>query len=159
MKQIPLSRGLFALVDDSDYEELAKHKWHTTRQVNCFYARRNVYTKRKPKGILMHRAIMGDITGVSYDHIDGNGLNNQRNNLRVASYVQNSQNRAKKVNCISKYKGVTWHVPNQKWVARVGGDKKRYCVGYFYDEVEAAKAYDKKARELFGEFARLNFPE
>jgi hypothetical protein len=156
MKLIPLTQGLFAMVDDEDYQEVIKSKWQAWKSQQTYYA------TRRPKGketSRMHRLIMGDIKNITYDHIDGNGLNNQKSNLRVATCMQNNQNRGKKINSKSKYKGVSWKQKEEKWYARAGGDKNRYSLGFYDTEEAAAKAYDKKAKELFGEFARLNFKE
>ena len=107
----------------------------------------------------MHREILG-ITDpkINVDHLDGDGLNNQRSNLRVCTDSQNGANRGKQKNNKSGYKGVHWNKKTKKWAAQIQYHKKVLNLGYYSDIIEAAKAYDKKALELFGEFARLNFP-
>ena len=92
------------------------------------------------------------------DHINGNPLDNRRVNLRECTHQQNMHNRKKNKNSKSRYKGVWWEKDARKWRAAIRLDNKRYHIGYFHDERAAALAYDKKAIEFFGEFARLNFP-
>jgi hypothetical protein len=93
------------------------------------------------------------------DHIDGNGLNNTRGNLRIATTKQNTWNRKKRtIPTSSKYKGVSVIKGRDRWQCRIYANGTRFFLGYFASEIEAARAYDKKAIELFGEFARLNFP-
>jgi hypothetical protein len=107
----------------------------------------------------MHRQIMNAPEGLLVDHIDGNGLNNQKNNLRLCSSAQNARNRRPTSKPYSKYKGVSWHKRNKKWEVRIAKSGKSTYLGTFEDELEAALAYDRKAEELFGEFAYLNFPQ
>ena len=97
--------------------------------------------------------------GMVVDHIDGNSLNNRRSNLRICTPRQNTANRAKTRNGTSRFKGVHFCTRDRKWRAQIGVDGARRFIGDFDDEVEAARAYDRKAAELFGEFAYLNFPE
>lgn len=106
----------------------------------------------------MHRVIMGEPRGLVVDHIDGNSLNNRRSNLRVCTVSQNHQNQRFRGG-LSRYKGVCFLKKINKWRANIGFDGRRMHIGCFDNEVDAAKAYDRKAGELFGEFAYLNFPE
>jgi hypothetical protein len=101
----------------------------------------------------MHWEMMN---GKYIDHLDGNGLNNQRSNLRFATKSENGMNRQKQENTTSIYKGVSWHKHNRKWVAYITINGKRSHLGYFISEVDAAKVYNQKAIELFCEFANLN---
>jgi len=105
----------------------------------------------------MHRLIMNAPEGLVVDHIDRNGLNNRKCNLRLCTKAQNVQNSRPRRNRSSKYKGVFWNKLNKKWSASIHKGDKRIYLGGFDDEIEAALAYDRKAAELFGEFAYLNF--
>jgi hypothetical protein len=155
VKQIILSQGQVTKVDDDDYIWLLKWKWHSRKDKknNCFYA----VGRKTPKSKIerMSRVIMGvsgDVS-VEVDHKNHDTLDNQRLNLRVSTKKQNIANRRKPKNNTSGYKGVYWDKCRSRWSVSVSGKK----VGYFIDLKEAAKAYDKKAKELFGEFAVLNF--
>jgi hypothetical protein len=155
MKEIQLTQGKVALVDDYDYEVLNNFKWFAHKHRNTHYAgKQKSRTEGKQRSELMHCIIM-DHKGI--DHIDGNGLNNQRSNLRFATHQQNQMNRGKLKGTSSKYKGVSLDKRSNKWNSYIKKDQKVIYLGLYYDEVEAAKAYDQKAIELFGEFARLNF--
>lgn len=159
MKEIPLNHGMFALVDDEDFEELNKHKWFAQKGVNTYYATRRLTPKSSTnKCTQMHRAIMGMIKGIAYDHIDGNGLNNQRSNLRIATKQQNMFNSIHRGGA-SVYKGVSYKIESKKWRASITYNQKHIHLGYFGTEIEAARVYDAKAKELHGEYARLNFKE
>ena len=106
----------------------------------------------------MHRQIMIAPEGFVVDHIDGNSLNNRKTNLRICTQAQNIHNSRPRRNRSSKYKGVFWDKVNKKWSTNIRKGDKRIYLGGFDDEIEAAIAYDRKAAELFGEFAYLNFP-
>ncbi len=105
----------------------------------------------------MHRQIMNAPAGLVVDHIDGNGLNNRKSNLRVCTQGQNSLNSRPRRNCSSRYKGVSFYKRDKIWQAQIFYNFRTINIGRFDDEVEAALAYDRKAEELFGEFAYLNF--
>ncbi len=105
----------------------------------------------------MHRAILNAPKGLLVDHIDGNGLNNRKSNLRLCTFAQNAHNSRPRRNSSSRYKGVCWHKVKKKWTVSIYKGGKRTYLGYYDDEIEAALAYDRKATELFGEFAYLNF--
>lgn len=161
MKEIELTQGLVALVDDDMFDELNKFKWCAHRSVkskNTFYAVRNKRAGRKVVGnFLMHREILKPPDGMDTDHRDGNGLNNQRYNLRTCTRTQNNANRKPYLNTLSKFKGVSWRKDRDKWRAYIKIDRQYIHLGHFDLEIDAAIAYDTKAIELFGEFARLNF--
>ncbi len=155
MKEIPLTQGKVALVDDGDYEHLSQWKWHAKIDRHTWYAKRGEYHDGKQTTVYMHHVIFGD-KGV--DHIDRNGLNNVRSNLRLATPKENSRNRKAQDNSICPFKGVSWKKSSGEWVARITVIGKTRHLGYFDSMVRAACAYDDAARLHFGEFARLNFP-
>lgn len=157
MKRIKLTQGKFALVDDEDYEFLSQWKWRTSKRPRNFYAIRDQWdpVQKKQIRIHMHRLLLNPPDGFETDHRDGNGLNNQRYNLRVSTHQQNCQNQSIVRNKKSKFKGVTF--TKNAYEARIFSSKVVY-LGRFQDEVEAAKAYDQAASQLFGDHARLNFP-
>jgi len=107
----------------------------------------------------MHRQILSCPPDLLVDHIDHNGLNNCKRNLRLCTPAQNTRNSLSSANSSSKYKGVCWSKREKKWTASIQFNKKAYHLGYFTDEIKAAKAYDKKAKELHGQFACLNFSQ
>ncbi len=154
IKHIPLTKGKFAIVDEKDYERLSRYRWHAICIRGHWYARR--YAGRG--AIMMHREIMDAPQDKCVDHVDGNGLNNRRCNLRLCTQQQNMQNRRPLLRT-SKFKGVSYYKSTEKWHAEITYWGKKTYIGSFDDEIEAAKAYDRKAIELFGEFAYLNFPE
>ena len=161
MKYIPLTQGKFAIVDDADFEWLNQFKWHVATPGRCFYAVRTTKIDGVCKLILMHREILGLLSGdgLGTDHINHNGLDNRRCNLRICTSQQNQRNRridaAKKT---SRYKGVGWNKQLKQWRSRIYCNYKEIYLGCFRDEAEAARVYDTKAKELYGEFACLNFP-
>jgi hypothetical protein len=154
-RKIPLTQGKYAIVDPEDYEELAKYKWFAKRCEGRFYAGRTV----KKKTVRMHQVIIGDVEGKFIDHINHNGLDNRKANLRFATTQQNSWNKRKqKGNYSSQYKGVHWVESENKWRARITCKGRVMFIGYFDDEKAAAMAYDARARELFGDYAAPNLP-
>jgi hypothetical protein len=160
VKEIPLTRGLVALVDDEDFELVSQYKWYAQKNTGSrtFYAKSCTLRKRTGQSLSMHRLILAAPDGLLVDHINGNGLDNRGSNLRLATNAQNAQNCAGRFGSVSKFKGVAFHRRHKCWIAKIAHQARAYHLGYFNSEVEAARAYDQKARELFGEFARLNFP-
>jgi len=154
MKEIKLTKGKVALVDDADYDLLNQLNWYAFWNGKTFYAARNS-PKKRGVTIFMHQMILGVKGG---DHINGNGLDNQRANLRACTVSQNGMNAQPRLGCASKYKGVTLKKKLKKypWQAGIVVNKKRIHLGYFETDTEAAIAYNEKAFELFGEFARPN---
>lgn len=152
VRRIPLGNGLFATIDAADYDRLSKYRWYASHHGPTTYAR----CRQKSKDTYMHRMIMRPRKGQIVDHIDGNGLNNRRCNLRICTSRQNQANRGP-CGGSSRFVGVFRN--KDKWQAGIGYRGKSYYIGLFDDEVEAAKARDRKAYELHGEFAYLNFPE
>lgn len=138
-KQIPLTQGKFALVDDEDYEELSKHKWYAYKHGRTFYASRNVHNNGKQTSIRMHRQILGLIPGdgKECDHINRDGLDNRRANLRIAGRTINVRNHRRLINNSSGFNGVHWYARHNKWEAYIDVDGKRVHLGN-YDEIEDA---------------------
>lgn len=152
------NRAFVAMVDDSDYKYLNQWQWRVNINGNSIYADRNITIDEKRITLKMHRVIVGIIDSqILVDHIDGNGLNNQRNNLRPCTKSQNGMNRGAIKNKSSKYKGVSWLKCGNKWAAEIRANNKKTYIGIFSSEEDAAKAYDTKAKELHGDFAKLNF--
>ncbi len=157
MKRIPLTQGKYATVDDEDYDWLMQWKWYANFDYHNWYAVRKG-TKEKGKKrpmIRMHRVIMGAQAGQEIDHENGDGLDNQKHNLRFCTHPQNNYNRAN-FHHTSKYKGVSWKTAKGKWYVAIRHKGKHIFIGMYVDEDEAGRAYDEKAKELFGEFARPN---
>lgn len=157
MKQIPLLNGGHATVSDEDYPYLSRFVWkkRNTPGSKTWYARRWDGTQRKE--VPMHREVMGHPEGLFVDHIDGDGLNNTRENLRACVHAENMRNqRHDRVNNSSGYKGVTWYEPSQLWRAQISLNGKRMSLGYFKTKEEAAICYNHSATKLFGEFAQMN---
>lgn len=146
MKEIKLTQGLSTMVDDEDYEELNKHKWCAHKDGNTFYAVKTIRFNNVEKTIKMHRIIINTPHNMKTDHIDGNGLNNCKSNLRIVTNRQNGQNRHE--NKTSKYVGVYWHKRDKVWVSSIQINKKAYYLGYFTNEEDAHKAYLNKLEEI-----------
>jgi uncharacterized protein YueI len=159
MKTIPLTQNQEMLIDDDDYEYLNQFNWHCQVIGDLAYAARSKYNKitKKCTNIYAHTAILG-AQKYHIDHIDGNGLNNQKSNLRAATPQQNSWNAKKSTsaNCSSKYKGVSWHSKNKKWISQIMLDNKSIYLGSFDNEIIAALSYNDAAKKFYGEFARPN---
>lgn len=158
MKEIKLTQGKVALVDDEDYEWMNQWKWYAAKgKGNSFYAQR-IASKINGKRItvLMHRLIMKDCAGLTIDHIDGNGLNCQKYNLRKCTQRENSRNRGACKNSTSRFVGVGWHKHKKKWTAQINPNGICISIGTFSKEEDAAIAYNEYAKKYFGEFARLN---
>jgi hypothetical protein len=156
MKKIELTQGEFALVDDEDFEELNKHKWHAHKEGGIFYAVRRVPCSSKGSKVRMHRQIMRVSYGIILDHIDGNGLNNQKSNLRICTTSQNQMNSSKRKDNTSGFKGVRWHKKTKKWEARIWVNNKWKYLGHHVTPEVAACAYNEAAKKYYGEFANLN---
>jgi hypothetical protein len=147
MKKIKLTQNKFAVVDDADFELVSKFKWCAHKEGHKFYAVTNIGKIQ----IRMHQVVLG--RGV--DHKNDDGLDNRRENLRICNQSQNNANR-RKFNGTSKFKGVYYHRARNKWQAGIKFEGRYFYLGIFEKEKDAANAYNEKARELFGEFAKMN---
>lgn len=159
MKEVILTRGQVALVSDEDYEMVNQFKWCAHLVKGVYYAERGIWDSANKKviNVKMHRFIMNVTDSkTEVDHQDRNTLNNQRNNLRVATRSQNTSNKTSAKNSSSIFVGVGWHKGHEKWQAKIWKTDKRHHLGYFENEIDAALAYNNAARKLHGEFANLN---
>ncbi len=158
-RKIVMTQGKFALVDQEDYSRLSQYRWYPQRNRHNIYAYRfdQRVKGQKFKSYPMHRDIMNVPDGLVVDHINGNGLDNRKANLRLGTYAQNSWNRPKaRVKCSSKYKGVCMDKKDGKFQAQICVHGSRIYLGRFDTQKEAAIAYDKAAKFFHGEFAKLN---
>ncbi len=147
--------GLFALVDPEDSEMVNQRRWIPTKVGRTYYMVSFSHGVRT----YLHRLLLGDVEGRVVDHINGDGLDNRRSNLRHATNSQNITNLVRRnAGKYSKYRGVSRFPRTRCWQARIGANGKGFWLGNFASEEEAARAYDEAARKLHGEFARLNFP-
>lgn len=149
VKKIELTQGKHTLVDDEDYDFLNQWKWFAYKDRTTFYARRNIRENNKIKTILMHRIITNPEKGLVVDHINGNGLDNQRKNLRNVTRRQNSQNSQQKTS--SKYPGVYWNKRDKQWRVGINLNCKKMTLGAFRSEKKAFKVYRNAVHELTGE--------
>lgn len=151
-RAIQLTQGKFAIVDEADFEVLSQWSWCAKWDGWNWYAESYSAPNGKRTAARMHQFLVGSGT----DHIDGDGLNNTRANLRPATSSQNACNRGVSAANKSGFKGVSWHKRVKKWQAQIKHSGKVTCIGYFDDAKEAALAYNAAAQELFGIFAWLN---
>jgi hypothetical protein len=152
MKIIPLNGGVFAQVDDADYILLRQYKWYAFKPCKIWYASRYNPKKRKCN-ITMHREIMKPPSTKEIDHIDGNGLNNQRNNLRICTHQQNAWNQGVKLGNTTGFKGVKFDRSRGKYEAEIRIQGRKKFLGRFSSPTEAAQAYDRMDIKIHGEFA------
>jgi len=152
-KLIPLTQGQFAMVDDDMFDELMKYKWYANKyHSGDFYAKRALWEDNKRKKIIMHRVIMNAPKEMVIDHINHNTLDNRKDNLRLCTIAENSQNSRTPKNNTSGYKGVSWHKPTNKYRSKITVNKKIHYLGSFDCPKEAHKAYCTAAKKYHGEF-------
>lgn len=160
MKLIPLTQGKSAKVDDEDFDWLSQYLWYYVDY--CDRAVRDEMFLGKKFRIFMHNAIAekhGLVFSPELDHKDRDGINNQKENFRSATRSQQAMNQGVRVDSKTGYRGVSWHKKAGKWRAYIFQGGKQIHLGMFVEKVDAAKAYDREAIRVFGEFAVLNFPE
>jgi len=160
MKEIALTQGKVAIVDDEDYEGLNQWMWYAHACRKKWYACRTLHKDGEIITLRMHRLILNTPDNKETDHINGNGLDNRRCNLRICNDTENCRNSKMRTGAkSSSFKGLDWFRHQKKWRVRISVDKKSIFLGYFNDEGEAANAYDEAAKKYHGEFANLNFKE
>jgi hypothetical protein len=162
-RRIPLGEGKYTIVDPQDFYRFNIFNWCLKDHGSNIYAARLAAAPQKRmriKIISLHREIMGHPEGLFVDHKNGDGLDNRRDNLRLATREQNMCNRRKtKSKTSSRFTGVSFNKRIGRWSAYVGHCRKNIFLGYFDDEITAARTHDAAAKKYHGEFARLNFPE
>ncbi|HLK51813.1 MAG TPA: HNH endonuclease [Candidatus Angelobacter sp.] len=156
IRLIPLSQDKFAIVDAADYDWLNQWKWSLHSYAGKEYAGRIERIGTDRHTLKMHRLITSAPTGIEVDHRDGNGLNNTRSNLRLATHQQNSCNMKRHRDNNSGFKGVYWNTGKKRWDAKICVRGKHYLLGRFIKKEDAVKAYEEGAPRLHGEFARVN---
>jgi hypothetical protein len=162
MKLIPLTRGLFAKIDNEDLDLVSEHEWHAspdnTNSPKSYYAYTNIKRGEKRGRVSMSRLIMGlkYKDGKEVDHVNHETLDNQKANLRICTKAQNRLNR-KTAPHSSKFKGVSWYSKYNKWASRINKDGRTIFLGYFDKEILAAKEYNKFVKKFHGEYANPNF--
>lgn len=160
--EIDLTQGMTCLIDASDYDLIKDHRWcyNKHKKGNTGYVVTHIPINDKRKTLMIHRLILNPSDkNQKIDHINRNGCDNRRSNLRVCSHQQNLMNKPKQKDNESGFKGVSYDKQTKKFRAQISFNNKDIYLGRFADPIEAAKSYDRKALELFGEFAVLNFPQ
>jgi hypothetical protein len=157
MKEIRPNNSETIFVDDENYDRLSRYRWSVLKTKWGRYAFRRVQQNNIIKYFYMHRELTDAPPFKQVDHIDGNGLNNQRKNLRLCTNQENARNSCLRSNSTSGFKGVSWARHARAWRASLMVGGKINHIGYFKNKESAARAYDRKAGEIFKEFARPNF--
>lgn len=159
MKNIVLTKGYKAIVDDEDFEKVNKYKWQfsNTKKRGKGYAKNDSILQEdgSKKRMYMHRFILGiKDKNIEVDHINGDGLDNRKENLRISNKFTNGSNRSRNnKNNTSGYRGVYWSKKNKRWFASIQHKRKQIFLGYYDDKKDAALAYNRKAKAVFGEFS------
>ena len=164
MKEIQLTKGFVALIDDEDFDRVSKYKWCACVSGSAVYALHSFKSDLTGKRFVlsMHRFIMDNPDGLEVDHINHNGIDNRKENLRACTGSQNSMNSSIYKNNTTEYKGTSYNPknnPSNPYSAHIGYQGKLIHLGYYTTVQQAARAYDRKAKELFGEFAALNYDD
>ena len=156
-KEIILTQGKVAIVDDEDYDYLNQFKWCANKMKGKFYVVGNILlpTNKKTR-TSMHRFIMKPEKCMVIDHLDGNPLNNQKNNLRICTHAENMRNSKININNKSGYKGVSYQKDRNNYRASIKFNNKKINIGDFIDPIDAARAYNAAALKYHGEFAHIN---
>lgn len=153
-KEIPLTQGKVAIVDDHQYERVSQFKWNAQRKKGGkWYAGGHVNGVK----VYLHRFLTNAPAGMEVDHKNGNGLDCTDNNMRICTRTQNTHNSKKRSDNTSGYIGVSWSGNRKKWVAQIQVNNKSKWLGYFKNVIDAALTYDAAVRELHGDFAKPNF--
>lgn len=157
MKKIQLTRGYFAIIDDEDFDKVSMHKWHLTTRRHHKYASKSFRVNGKKTALQMHRFILNlyDPSKI-IDHINGDGLDNRKSNIRICTHSDNAKNKILPSSNTSGFKGVCWHKNHKKFYAQIKVNHKMMFLGSFACPIEAAKAYNAAALIHHGEFANLN---
>jgi len=153
---VPLTQGAFTKIDVRDATEVMRKSWYLYREPKT--GRRYAVREERGVSVRLHRWLLNAAASEDVDHVNGDGLDNRRENLRKATAAQNTYNARKRSLGTSKYKGVNIDEGRRPWRARIRVDLKLIHLGRFATEEEAARAYDKAARRHFGKFACVNFP-
>jgi len=155
-KIIYLTDGSAVKVDSGDFNFLSEFKWSRCSYANCFYAVTRKVVDGRKTAFLMHRLIMKASHGIIVDHVNHDGMDNRKSNLRFATHTKNLQNSRKMCESSSIYKGVYWCNRANKWITQIKVNKRK-IMHTFERELDAALKYDSMAREYFNEFAAVNF--
>jgi len=150
MKTLQLTNGYEAIIDDDDFERVSSFKWHGAKSRTGVYVRHG----RNP-ALILHRFILDAKPGVSVDHINGNTLDNRKENLRICTSAENTRNSRKYSTNVSGCKGVSYIEWRNKWASKITFNYKKYFLGYYNTREDAFEAYKAKAKEFFGEYARF----
>lgn len=156
MKEIQLTKGKFAIVDEEDYQRLMEHNWHYSGEYAARSITRRKNGKRNSSNVWMHKVVINSPEGMQVDHINRNKLDNRKSNLRVCTSHQNSINIGIRKDNNSGYKGVFFDSRSGKWVARIRHREKSIWIGTFDCVHQAGRAYNDVAFKFHGEFAYLN---
>jgi hypothetical protein len=160
-RKIRLTEGKLTIVDPDDYYRLSDFDWLTCGRDDNLYAARVIRSQTgRLKTILMHRELLNAPDNFLVDHRNTSSLDNRRSNLRLATPSQNSCNcRRDKSNTYSRFRGVSFSKRKKKWFSTIRNQGRKLWLGYFDNDLDAAKAYDEAARKYHGDFARLNFAD